>query len=165
MNIRLSEMTRDRLHEFFKHFVYEPQTFKDESCVRPYIYDENQVNAYFDKHQKQGKLHFAIMLDDAVIGDIYLKNIDPLSKSCEIGIHMVSDNFKGKGYGTQAERQVLEYAFNKLNMESVYAHTFAKNHRSRKALIKAGFAPIEINEQTCRFVCYKTQSKEVAISG
>lgn len=54
MNIRLNEMTRDRLHEFFNH-------------------DENQVNTYFDKHQKQGKLHFAIMLDDAVIGDKYLK--------------------------------------------------------------------------------------------
>ena len=165
MNIKLCEMTRDRLHDFFKHLVYDPQTFIDERCIQPYIYDENQVNAYFDKHQKQGKLHFAIMLDDAVIGDIYLKNIDPLSKSCEIGIHMVSDHFKGKGYGTQAEQQMLTYAFSKLQMESVYAQTLAKNHRSRKALIKAGFTPIEINEHTCRFVCRKTQSKEVATSG
>ena len=74
MNIRLSEMTRDRLHEFFKHFVYDPQTFKDENCILAYIYDKNQVNAYFDKHQNQGKLHFAIMLDDAVIGDLFKKH-------------------------------------------------------------------------------------------
>lgn len=78
---------------------------------------------------------------------------------------MVSDNFKGKGYGTQAEQQVLEYVFKELNMEYVYAHTLAKNHRSREALIKLGFTPIEINEQTCRFVRHKTQNEEVAASG
>ena len=90
-------MTRDRLHEFFKHLVYDPQTLNDESLNQQYIYNKNKLNEYYDKHQLKGNLHFTITLEDAVIGDVYLKNIDPVNKSCEIGIHMVSDKFKGKG--------------------------------------------------------------------
>ena len=50
---------------------------------------------------------------------------------------------------------MVTYAFSKLQSESVYAQTLAKNHRSRKALIKAGFIPIALNEHTCNFVCRK----------
>jgi len=66
------------------------------------------------------------MLNEVIIGDIYLKHIDPLEQSCEMGIHIANDKRKDKSYGTQAERILLAYAFNKLNMKAVCADTLIK---------------------------------------
>ena len=102
-------------------------------------------NTYFNKHLKQAKLHFAIMLDDTVIGDIYLKNIDLHEKTCELGIHLVKGNYKGKGYGTQDVNQMLKYAFEKLK----------KNYCSHRMLIKTGFTMLESNENMVFYVCHE----------
>lgn len=74
------------------------------------------------------------MLDDKIIGDIYLKDLDPELENCNIGIHIVNDQYKGKGYGAQAEKILLSYIFNKLKMKTVYAETLIKNERSRHVL-------------------------------
>ena len=90
----------------------------------------------------QGKIHVAVLLEDLVIGDIYLKHIDPTKHCCELGIHMINDAYKGKGYGTQAIQLILVYAFTNLKMNMVYANTFIDNDRSTRALKKAGFTEI-----------------------
>ena len=44
-----------------------------------------------------------------------------------------------QGFGTQAEILALEYAFQNLKMEIVYADALLNNHRSQHVLMKAGF--------------------------
>ena len=56
-----------------------------------------------------------------------------------MGIHLQNDAVKEKGYGTQAERLILQYAFNELGMVAVNADAVLKNTRSQHVLEKVGF--------------------------
>lgn len=52
---------------------------------------------------------------------------------------MQNDAVKDKGYGTQAERLAVKYAFDQLGMFAVNADTVLKNTRSQRVLEKIGF--------------------------
>lgn len=157
MNLYLVRMTRSLIHEFFQSFSYDPATIADTEQTPVYKYNKEAVNKYYDKHTAQGKIHFAIMLDDKIIGDIYLKDLDPKLESCDIGVHIVNDQYKGKGYGTQAEKILLSYIFNKHKMKTVYAETLIKNERSAHVLKKVGFIEVSRNDNMIRFACQKCQ--------
>ena len=75
-NVWIREMTIAQMHAFFKEFIYDPATFTDGPALTPYVYDKKIVDAYYEKHKAQGKLHFAILLENKVIGDLYLKHMD-----------------------------------------------------------------------------------------
>ena len=139
MCIRLDTMTRERMHEFYRSFEYDAAISPKN---RLYVYNAESVDQLYAKHMLQGKIHFAVLLEDLVIGDIYLKHIDQANHCCELGIHMINDAYKGKGYGTQAIQLILVYAFTNLKMNMVYANTFIDNDRSTRALKKAGFTEI-----------------------
>lgn len=98
------------MYIFFKDFQYDPKV-SSKSAANVYQYDESRVDEYYTRHQSQDKLHYAIMLKESVIGDVYLKNIDNRNKSCELGIHMINNHYKGKGYGTQALQQIKDIVF------------------------------------------------------
>lgn len=112
-------MTRERMHEFYRSFEYDTAISSKNSV---YVYNAESVDQLYDKHMLQEKIHFAVLLEDLVIGDIYLKHIDPTKHCCELGIHMINDAYKGKGYGTQAIQFILVYAFTNLKMNMVYAN-------------------------------------------
>lgn len=52
---------------------------------------------------------------------------------------MKNDSFKNCGYGTLAEILLLQYAFDRLEIETVYTDANLKNERSQHILQKAGF--------------------------
>ena len=52
---------------------------------------------------------------------------------------MQNDTVKGKGYGTQAERLAVKFAFEEMGMVAVNADTIMKNLRSQHVLEKVGF--------------------------
>ena len=164
MNIRLVKMSRKLMHEFYQRFTYDPACTPNTREMPVYEYDPDEVDIRYDRHMQQRKLHFAIKLDDQLIGDIYLKHIDTVKHSCEMGIHLVNDTYKGKGYGTQAERFILHYAFHQLHMDVVYADTRMENERSRHALEKAGFTQTGRANEICRFECRKSSWNGVDLS-
>lgn len=82
---------------------------------------------------------FAIMLDGKPIGELQLKQINWEKAECTLSIHMQNDTVKEKGYGTQAERLAVKYAFDELGMVAVNADTIIKNTRSQHVLEKVGF--------------------------
>ena len=104
-----------------------------------YEYDEAAVNRYFDAKQGTSRVLLAIMKDNAPIGEVQLKQIDRERGECTLSIHMQNDAWKGRGYGTCAERLVLEYAFETLGMAAVNADVITKNTRSQHVLEKVGF--------------------------
>ena len=68
---------------------------------------------------------------------------------------MVNDLYKNRGYGTQALKRMVEYAFCNLDIEAIYAETLITNHRSNKALIKAGYKLIAQDDEMCKYICQK----------
>ena len=135
-------MSREHMHAFFKQFQYDPMA-ENTLDQNPYIYNAETVDQHYDKHTDQGNIHFAILLNDEVIGDIYLKHFNQADKSCETGIYLVNDQYKGKGFGTQTDIEVID------------ADTLEKNQRSKRTLEKVGFTVIRTDHERIYLECKK----------
>ena len=137
--LELLLMTRELCHQLYKKWTNDEAIYMDMSLFKPYVYDEDAVNRYFDSRQDSSRIMLAIMLSGEPIGEIQLKHIDYDTKECTISIHMQNDTVKDKGYGTEAEQMAVRYAFEELGMTAVNADTVIKNTRSQHVLEKAGF--------------------------
>lgn len=137
--IELKKMTRDLCHELYKGWSNDVSICMDMSLFKQYSYNKVSVDRYFDSKNEPSRIIFAIILDDKPIGELHLKRIDREKAECTLSIHMQNDTVKGKGYGTQAERMAVKYAFEELGMCAVNADTIMKNTRSQHVLEKVGF--------------------------
>lgn len=152
-------MTKELCRAFFMDFVVDPALFMDPAEYKPYIYDEVRSDAYFERYQAMGRIHLAVMLGGKPIGEVVLKNIDRKQKFCTMGITMLCDTYKNKGYGTQAERLTLQYAFNVMGMETVFADSILRNVRSQHVLEKVGFIQTHRDDFFVYYRCDKSSWK------
>ena len=155
MNICLCKMTKELARKYYKYFEMDPCLFLDMRKFQPYIYSEEKADATVDRNQQLGRVFMAIMQGDEPIGEVILKNIDLDQKACTLGIHMQNDTVKNKGYGTQAEVLAIQYAFDKLKLDTVYADAIHKNKRSRHVLQKVGFQETHQDDQFIYYECRK----------
>lgn len=137
--IELRKMTRDLCHELYRGWSNDASIYMDMSLFKPYVYGKESVDRYFDAKSEPSRLMFAIMHGEMPIGELQLKQIDREKAECTLSIHMQNDAVKGKGYGTQAERLAVNYAFDELGMRAAKADTVRKNTRSQHVLEKVGF--------------------------
>ena len=133
--VSLKPMTRQMCHEFYQNFQNDPAI----GHYYEYVYTPEIADRYFDNNSVADRKLFAIMVGDQIVGECKLKNIDLQKRECSMGIHLQNDAVKEKGYGTQAERLVLKYAFEELGMIAVNADAALKNTRSQHVLEKVGF--------------------------
>ena len=133
--VSIQPMTREMCHEFYKGFQNDPAI----GHYYEYIYTPEIADRYFDTNSVADRKLFAIMVGNQIVGECKLKNIDFEKRECSMGIHLQNDAVKGKGYGTQAERLILQYAFEELGMIAVNADAALKNTRSQHVLEKVGF--------------------------
>lgn len=84
------------------------------------------------------------------IGSVYFRDIDSGEKSAEYGIFIGEDDAVGRGYGTQAARLALSYAFEELQLQSVFLRVFADNTGARKSYEKAGFRLLKDKQEEIR---------------
>ena len=85
--------------------------------------------------------HFVIVnLDsDEAIGNIAFDEIDYRNGAAVLGIFIGEENYRGKGYGSEAIKLLLNYGFNELRLHSVTLTVLADNARAIKAYEKCGF--------------------------
>jgi len=152
MNIRLCNMTKDLARRYFSHFEMDPMLFTDDSQFRPYVYSQGESDARVERYAQLGRVYLVVMLNEEPIGEVVLKNIVPEQKHCTLGISLVSDFYKNRGYGTKAEILALEYAFDQMGMGTVFADSIHRNTRSQHVLEKVGFREIA---QDDTFVYYR----------
>ena len=133
--VSLKPMTRQMCHEFYQNFQNDPAI----GHYYEYVYTPEIADRYFDTNSVADRKLFAIMVGNQIVGECKLKNIDLQNRECSMGIHLQNDAVKEKGYGTQAERLVLQYAFEELGMVAVNADAALKNTRSQHVLEKVGF--------------------------
>lgn len=105
-----------------------------------YVYDKEKVDRYYqNKALDACRCFFAICHNEKTIGEIQIKRIDTEKQCGTLSIHLVNDLFKGKGYGTEAEQLILDYAINTLELKTIYGDAVHRNHRSKHILEKLGF--------------------------
>lgn len=87
----------------------------------------------------------------------------PFSPCVEIGWRL-SKAYWGKGYATEAAKETLNFAFNKLNLNEVVSFTTLANNRSKAVMQKIGMynsnqnfmhPDIETSNPQCEHVLYK----------
>jgi len=77
-----------------------------------------------------------------VIGRCLLFGMNPVDRSAMLGIFIGDKDYWSQGYGTEACRLLLDYAFNLLNLHSVMLGVFSFNQRAIRAYEKVGFKQI-----------------------
>mgnify|MGYP005821395851 FL=1 len=104
---------------------------------------EQIVTEYVRYNLDPSKLQFTITLkpEDKPIGKIYLSRINRDDDSLDITrIYIADPANRGKGYGEEALRLILEYAFINLHMERVTIDHFEKNKVAASLYEKIGFS-------------------------
>jgi diamine N-acetyltransferase len=76
------------------------------------------------------------------IGTTSLNGIDQRNRTAEFGILLGEADARGKGYGTEVTRLMLDYAFTALGLNSVMLRVLAVNVAGLRAYQKAGFREI-----------------------
>ena len=77
--------------------------------------------------------------DDRRIGSVTLRNLDRENGSAEVAIFISDPALLGRGYGTDAMRCMLDFAFGELRLERVELGVFDYNPRAIRSYEKAGF--------------------------
>ena len=86
------------------------------------------------------RLSFVIeTLDGVPIGNIMLIGVDVAHRRAELGIAIGDKEHWGRGYGTDAIRVILRFAFEVLNLRRVELITDIDNERGIRAYEKCGF--------------------------
>lgn len=71
------------------------------------------------------------------VGWFVLKHLDQTNQ-IELGYRLMK-KYWGKGYATEGSERMIEFAFDKLNIERLVAVTMPQNDASQKVLDKLGF--------------------------
>jgi RimJ/RimL family protein N-acetyltransferase len=85
------------------------------------------------------ELAVALRETGELIGETGLYSIDWIARTAESGSWLYRAADRGKGYGTEAKLLLLEYAFDRLGLNMIWAWVKERNPRSQAALRKQGY--------------------------
>lgn len=120
----------------------EVSVYADGTFDLPYL--ERSIEFYEKILKESDRVNFTIyeLENLAVIGDVGLREINHRHGTATLGIGIGNKNYWGKGYGTEAVKLAVDYAFRFLNLYNVYLDTNSYNERAVRAYQKAGFKEI-----------------------
>jgi len=102
--------------------------------------EEGWLRELASKPMSYERPFFAIATkDDVHIGNVNLFAVVPEDRKCELGIMIGEKAYWSQGYGTDALRTIVRFAFEEMNLNRVQLHVFAYNDRAFAAYRKAGF--------------------------
>jgi RimJ/RimL family protein N-acetyltransferase len=96
----------------------------------------------FDKEvaePSRDRIEFAIEADGKCIGRCGLHGIDPNARHAELGIGIGDKDYWDRGYGRDAVRLLLGYAFRVRNLRRVWLEVHAANDRAIRSYRACGF--------------------------
>ncbi|MCQ2536997.1 MAG: GNAT family N-acetyltransferase [Lachnospiraceae bacterium] len=139
--IILLPMSDVMYHDFFREYENDEDLYLDKGQFKEYRYEPDKVDAYIQKQVRLKRLPFAIMYGEEMVGELKLYDIVD-GVSAVLGITMKSKKYKDRGFGTEAERLAVKYAFEVLDVPVLYADSIVTNTRSQHVLEKVGFRKI-----------------------
>lgn len=77
--------------------------------------------------------------DDALLGSVYIRDIDRGHLKAEYGIFIGVPQARGRGIGTAAARLMLRYCFEEEGLHRIYLRALAGNRQAIRSYEKAGF--------------------------
>ena len=137
--VKLTSLRADDLPAMFG-WINDRELVLRNGSYRPV--GEARHRDWFESVQRrEDTVIFGIRLreDDRLIGSCQLHGISPIHRAAELQIRIGDPALHGKGYGTDAVRLLLDFAFRDLNLRRVYLHVFGDNAAAVRTYEKAGF--------------------------
>lgn len=136
--IRLRALERDDLPHFVR-WINDPEVRRFMNMRYPLSMTEEEK--WWEGHlERENDFIFAIEAQDGVyIGNIGLHSIQRENRKAMLGIIIGDRAYWGQGYGTDAIRALLGWAFDYLNLNRVYLTVYAYNRRAIRCYEKCGF--------------------------
>ncbi len=137
--VRLRAVTREDLPRY-TGWIADPEVRRYLNFYRPMTLEEEA--RWFERMAgDESQTVFAIETVDGGrhIGTVGLHGLHSRYRSAEAGIFIGEKEFWGHGYGTEAMRLLLAFAFDQLNLHRVYLHVHGGNARARRSYEKCGF--------------------------
>jgi len=112
-------------------------------------------------YEKKDYVPFVICIkeNDKAIGITAFHRIDLVSRAAVYSIRIANEQDWGHGYGSEVTKLMVEYGFEKLNLNRIQLHVFSANQRGIRAYEKAGFIKEGLlreamyhNDQYCDFL-------------
>ncbi len=82
---------------------------------------------------------YAIVVDDALIGNCGLHRIEWRHRGAQLGIVIGDDAYRGRGLGGDAVRTLVEHAFTNLGLHRIELDVLADNESARRCYTRLGF--------------------------
>lgn len=107
----------------------------------PVLSLENQINWYDNLKNDNTRYIFAIcrLSNNEHIGNVGLGKINYISRHSMLNIFIANNLNRSKGLGTEATNLILQFAFNRLNMNKVYLQTSERFIEANKMYQRIGF--------------------------
>lgn len=135
---RLRTLERDDLPHFVR-WINDPETRR--FMVARYPLSLVEEEKWWEGFLERKNDHiFAIEAQDGTyIGNIGLHDLDWENRRAQLGIIIGEKAYWGKGYGSDAIRAMIGWAFNYLNLNRISLSVYAYNERAIRCYRKCGF--------------------------
>ncbi len=139
--VRLRAIEREDISTFLRWFN-DPE-------VRQYLLMYQPMSRAWEERWFEGRLDrqddYLLGIEVAegdgwrLIGNVGLHKVDWKNRHAVLGIALGEKAYWGQGYGTDAVRTMLRFAFAELNLHRVELEVFDYNPRAEACYVKAGF--------------------------
>lgn len=140
MNYKLRELSRNDIKKINKwrndpeliSYLGAPYRFIDVEI------DENWFDNYLKNRNNTVRLSI-VDNNDEIIGLVSLTGIDYINRTAEFHIMIGESANHNNGIGTYAIKEMVNHAFNNMNLHRIYLEVLSTNKRAIKAYEKSGF--------------------------
>lgn len=124
-----------------QRYANDPIVRKTISNQYPYslLSEEEWIKKISKESEKDVVLAMLLQDTDQLIGVMGLHKISAKDRTAMTGALIGNEEWRGKGYGTEAKMIFLEYAFNELNLRKICSHALAFNIASLRFNEKCGY--------------------------
>ncbi len=134
-------------------FIYTVENTEDfweiSSTLVPYsrfIIKKYIQNSHRDIYEVKQLRLMICKIDSSPLGLVDIFDLEPNNNRAAIGILIVKEEERGKGYGDEALSIICKYCFTHLGLHQVYANVSSDNLKSRKLFERKGFEMIGIKK-------------------
>jgi RimJ/RimL family protein N-acetyltransferase len=140
--IRLRALTKSDFDKTFKW--HNDLELKNLTLSHPFPVTDLQEEAWYESilnDKSNRNIYFGIedKSNYQMVGIIFLSKINSVHSTCWLGVFIGEDASRGKGFGKEAVKLVVNYAFNNLNLRKISLEVVTTNKSAIEVYKKIGF--------------------------
>ncbi len=147
MTVRLRVRTDGDVEMLYEAFT-DLAAWEERTSTPPRPVTRAEFERRLAAGEMDGDVEFVIESDGAPVGRCALMHEDALARTAEVGIGLVA-SARGRGIGTEALRQLAEFAFVRRNLRRLHLTVIASNVAAISAYRKVGFTDEGRRREAC----------------